>query len=252
MINVCERTWAVAICLGALAISSCKDEPAQARVAPPSAGSETSSGFRVAEQGKATFLIDAPLEKIKGQSEKLRGNLSIDAANLAKTTGEVDVDLASLTTLTFDDPGKNASQTEHTHNWLEIGNDVDAKHREENRWARFTVRSIEQVSSPKLADAPEKAGERSVSLTAQGDLWLHGVSTPKTVKLSATFQGPPAAPTGVHVVTAEPLAVSLQAHDVKPRDVAGKFLNGALEKIGQKIEDNVQISLDFTAAPAKP
>jgi len=34
---------------------------------------------------------------------------------------------------------------------------------------------------------------------------------------------------------------------VKPRDLAGKFLAGALEKIGQKIDDSVEISLDLTA-----
>jgi polyisoprenoid-binding protein YceI len=248
-----ERAWPVGLLLGLVGTAGCKDDAAQARVAPPApsaaaAVAEASSGFRIAEQGAATFLIDAPLEKIKGKSGKLRGNLAIDPADLDKTKGEVDFDLADLVTQTFDDASENKSQTEHAHNWLEIGNDVEAQRREENRWARFTVRSVDQLSAPRVAEAPEKDGARSVNFTAQGDLWLHGVSAPKTVKLIATFQGPPSAPAQLHVVTAEPLVISLKAHDVKPRDVAGKFLSGALEQIGKKIDDAVQISLDFTAA----
>lgn len=252
-----DRVWAAGLFLGLVAATDCKDDAAQARVAPPApsaaaAASESGSGFRVADQGTATFVIDAPLEKIKGRSSKLRGNLAVDPADLGKTKGEVDVDLGDLATQTFDDASKNASQTEHSHNWLEIGSDVDPKRREENRWARFTLRSVDQLSAPHLADAPEQGGERSVNFTAQGDLWLHGVSAAKTVKLVATFHGPAAGPTQVRVVTAEPLVVSLKEHDVKPRDVAGKFLAGALEQVGQKIDDAVQISLDFVAAAPKP
>ena len=158
--------------------------------------------------------------------------------------------LMDLVTETFDDAGKNSTQTGHAHNWMEIGDDVEPERREENRFARFTVRTIDDVSS-KVADAPEKNGERMVTVTARGDLWLHGVSTPKTIKLGAAFQGPPSAPTGLHIVTAEPLKLSLKEHDIKPRDLAGKFLNGALEKVGKKIDDEVQISLDLTARNAK-
>jgi len=234
---------------------ACKDESAVQRVAPPmaSASQPAAAGalrFEVAEKGTATFLIDAPLEKIKGHSSKLRGEISVDPSNLMTTRGEVDVDLMDLVTETFDDASKNTAQTGHAHNWLEIGDDVEPKRREENRFARFTIRSVDEVSA-KLVEAAEKNGERTVTVTAQGDIWVHGVSTPTMVKLVAMFQGPPNAPTGLHVTTAEPLKVSLKLHDVKPRDVAGKFLNGALEKVGKKIDDTVQISLDLTAPKAK-
>jgi polyisoprenoid-binding protein YceI len=239
----------------AIAVLGCKDEQAAQRVAPPSASASQPAAagatrFAVAEQGKASFLIDAPLEKIKGRSGKLRGEITVDPTDLMTTRGEVDVDLMDLVTETFDDADKNKTQTGHAHNWMEIGDDVEPKRREENRFARFTIKSIENISS-KLADAPEKNGERTVMVTARGDLWAHGVSSPKAIKLSAAFQGPPAAPTGIHLTTAEPLPLSLKEHDIKPRDVAGKFLNGALEKVGKKIDDTVQISLDVTARSSK-
>src|SRR4051812_34295695 len=177
----------------------CKDEAAAERVAPPmaSASRPASAGavrFVVVASGSANFLIDAPLEKIKGHSGKVRGEITLDPMDLMTTRGEVDVDLMDLVTETFDDAGKNATQTGHARNWMEIGDDVEAKRREENRFARFTIKSIDNVSS-KLADAPDKSGERTVMVTARGDLWAHGVSSPKAVKLSATFQGPPGAPT---------------------------------------------------------
>jgi polyisoprenoid-binding protein YceI len=226
-------------------IAGCSKDPAAsgaARTAPSAAGAASAGQKRLeVSNGTATFLIDAPLEKIKGRSTKVRGNLDIDPQNLKASKGQIELDLDDLKTETFADDGKNKAQTEHSKNWLEIGPDVDAKHREENRWARFTIKSIEETSAAKAADGTP------VTMKASGDLWLHGVSSPKTVTATVTIVGPSDAPTSVHVVTSQPLRVSLKEHDVKPRDLAGKFLAGALEKIGQKIDDDVQISLDLTA-----
>src|SRR5258706_6206708 len=166
-----------------LGVVACKDEPAAQRVAPPVAASPPASAtalkFTVAEKGTASFLIDAPLEKIKGRSSRLRGEITVDPADLKTTRGEVDVDLADLVTETFDDASKNTTQTGHAHNWMEIGDDVEPKRREENRYARFNIQGIDDVSS-KLVDAPDESGERTVTVTAPGDLLLHGGSAPKT------------------------------------------------------------------------
>jgi len=237
------------------------EDPAPARVAPPTSASPaassavvatTSKPFVVADAASATFLIDAPLEKIKGTATSFRGTLDIDPAKLSATRGQIDVDLKTLKTSTFDDAGKNETQTGHTHNWLELGNDVDAKQRAENQWARFTIRSVKSAGAESITQVKEADGARTVEVTAEGDLWLHGVSVPKTVRLSVAFRGAPEAPTTVQIKTLEPIAVSLKGHDVKPRDIAGKFLQGTLEKVGQKIDDKVQISLDFSATPKKP
>lgn len=238
------------------------EDPAPARVAPPTISSAspasstaatttTTKTYAVADEGSATFLIDAPLEKIKGKVMAFRGNLEIDPAKLSATRGQIDVDLKTLKTNTFDDAGKNEKQTEHAQNWFELGNDVEAKQRGENQWARFTIRSIKSSESDSVAQIKEAGGFRTVEITAEGDLWLHGVSVAKTVKLAVSFVGAPDAPTSIQIKTAAPIDVSLKAHDVKPRDIAGKFLQGSLEKIGQKIDDKVQVSLDFSASPKK-
>lgn len=249
----------VAIASPTLLLGACKDDPpAPTRAAPPgevsSAPVATSAvqNFSVAENGKASFLIDAPLEKIKGRSGKLRGNLQLSLSDIKATRGQIQVDLSDLKTETFNDPSKDSKQTEHAHNWLQLGADVPEKERSENRWVRFSIRSISSSSTARIEDAPEKDGKRSVSIVAEGDVWLHGVSAPKTVRLAVEFQGPPTAPTSIHVVGAEPIVISLKQHDIKPRDVAGKFLDGAMEKVGKKIDDSVQVSIDFTATPSKP
>jgi polyisoprenoid-binding protein YceI len=220
-----------------------KDKASGMTRSDPSAASSATAGQKrlTISNGSATFMIDAPLEKIKGRSGKVRGSLDIDPGNLKMSKGQIEVDLDDLATNTFDDAEKDKSQTDHTRNWLEIGKDVEAKRREENRWARFTIKSIEETSAPKAA------GGTPVTVKATGDFWLHGVSSPKTVMATVTFSGPPDAPTLARVVTAQPVRISLKEHDVKPRDLAGKFLAGALEKIGQKIDDSVEISLDLTA-----
>jgi polyisoprenoid-binding protein YceI len=236
-------------CLAVAALAACskdKSEPTE-RVAPtPSAAASATSGQKklATISGTATFLIDAPLEKIKGKSTQARGYLNVDPRDLKATRGQIEFDLEDLKTETFQDDAKNKAQTGHAKNWFEIGPDVDAKVREENRWARFTLKSIDPISATELAKA---ANGTPVPVRATGDLWLHGVTSAKTIAATATFDGPPDAPTSVHIVTTEPLTVSLKQHDIKPRDLTGRFLAGALEKIGQKIDDTVQISLDLTA-----
>lgn len=241
------------------------EDPAPARVAPPTqasvvaaaapagapAAASASKAYAVAEAGSATFLIDAPLEKIKGKATTYRGSIEIDPAKLSATRGQIDVDLKTLKTNTFDDAEKNAKQTEHAQNWFELGNDVDAKQRGENQWARFTIKSVKLTGPEKVADLKEADGARTAEITAEGELWLHGASVAKTVKLSVSFKGPADAPTSVQIKTLEAFPVSLKEHGVMPRDIAGKFLQGTLEKIGQKIDDKVQVSLEFSAEPKK-
>ncbi len=243
--------------LAALWLSACDKKesaptPATERVPPPSAPQEEpkQEGVRTLKVEKvatASFLIDAPLEKIKGASTEARGALHLDVNDLAKTTGGVDIDLSTLKTVTFDDEGKDKKQTEHALNWLSLGSDIEAKQREENRWARFSIKKISVEGPSALAQVPETDGKRTVSALAEGEFWLHGVSANKKIRLQVEFTGPPEAPTSVRVSTIEPLSLSLKEHDVKPRDIAGKFLQGALEKTGEKIVDEVQISLELTA-----
>ena len=252
--NLARCVPAVSLLAISILVGCSKDKDPR-RAAAPAASAMPASGpaegqvrLVLAPGSAAEFLIDAPLEKIKGWSARVSGTIDLDPQNIKASKASFEVDLDDFKTETFTDAAKNAGQTEHMKNWLEIGPDVDSKLREENRRARFAPKSIDQVSANKLADVPSGTGQRTINIKASGDLTLHGVSSPKTVDLVITFVGPPEAPALAHIVTAQPLKISLKEHDVKPRDLAGKFLAGALEKVGQKIDDTVQISLDLKAS----
>jgi polyisoprenoid-binding protein YceI len=196
---------------------------------------------------RASFLIDAPLEKIRGWTGGVEGTIDLDSMFLNMSKGSFTIDLDTFKTETFDDEAKNASQTEHMKNWLEIGPDVDDKLRDRNRIARFTITSIVESSVNNVEKVPSRDQQRNVTMKVNGNLLLHGISSPKTVDLILSFIGNPEDLGFLRIATLHPFTISLKEHDIKPRDLAGKFLAGALEKVGQKIDDTVQISLEFTA-----
>lgn len=67
-------------------------------------------------KGKSTFLIPAPLEKIKGIAEDTKGTIFLDIEDLNRSRGEVFFKLSTLKTQTFSDPGKNETQSQHARN----------------------------------------------------------------------------------------------------------------------------------------
>jgi polyisoprenoid-binding protein YceI len=201
--------------------------------------------------GKGSFLIDAPLEKIKGSSDEVRGRLDVNVKDLAKSTGEIDVRLSTLKTATFDDKDKNVAQTEHARNWMEVGNDSAADTRMKYEWAALAITSIEATPAA-LADAKEDNGARTVKAKVSGDLTIHGVTSKKTVAVTVTFKGPADAPTEIDLKTDETMPVSMKEHGIMPRDKVGGLLNGALDRIGKKIDDKVQVSFEAVTKATMP
>ncbi len=256
------RTAALLLVLPALVLSAgCekKTDNAIKETAPPTAASAkpveaASVRFLVQPAGKVSILIDAPLEKIKGETNVLGGTLDVNPMDLMKATGEVTADLSVFTTTTFGDKSKDEQQTEHARNWFELGEKVSEQARADYKLARFSLKKVTKAEPAKLADAKDEGGKRKVRITAEGTIRVHGREAPKTITLDVTFTGPADAPNGIQFATVEPVPVSLSEHDVKPRDNVGSFLNGALEKVGKKIDDKVQVTIggEAMAAPAKP
>jgi polyisoprenoid-binding protein YceI len=260
-----QRGWCLGIVL-VVAASGCSKEATTAKkeaweempaksspAAPPKGSMEMATPPPAAghsrmtfSSGKGTFLIDAPLEKIKGRSEETDGVLDVDVNDLGKTRGELGFRMASLKTETFGDKDKDESQTEHARNWMEVGHDSSPEKRKQFEWAKFVIKSLEATPA-KLAEVPEANGVRTLKVKATGEFTLHGVSSSKTVPVTVTFKGPADAPTEVMLKSDEALSISLKEHGVMPRDKVGSFLNGALERIGKKIDDKVQVMFEATA-----
>jgi len=234
-----------------------KTETSLKETAPPPAVSAkpveaASVRFAVQPAGKASILIDAPLEKIKGETNVLGGTLDVNPMDLTKATGEVTADLSVFSTTTFGDKSKDEKQTEHARNWFELGEKVSDQARADYKLARFLLKKVTKAEPAKLADAKDEGGKRKVRITAEGTIRVHGREAPKTITLDVTFTGPADAPNGLQFATVEPVLVSLSEHDVKPRDNVGAFLNGALEQVGKKIDDKVQVTVGGEAMATKP
>jgi polyisoprenoid-binding protein YceI len=201
--------------------------------------------------GKGTFVIDAPLEKIKGISDEVRGHVDVNPKDLTTSRGVLMVRMSTLKTSTFGDMGKDAAQTDHARNWMEVGNDSPASARMKYEWASFTIASLEATPAA-LADAKDDNGARTIKARVVGDLTLHGVTSHKTVPLTITFKGTADAPTEISLKTDEAFPISMKEHAVMPRDKVGGFLNGALERIGKKIDDKVAVSFEANLKATMP
>jgi len=241
-----------------LSLAACdekKDAPPAMPAATPAVSAKPAAAMPAPATGttlavkkaKGTFLIDAPLEKIKGTSEEGKGELSLDPMDLTKSRGEVSIKLTALHTQTFGDKSKDDSQTDHARNWMEVGPESSAESKAKYEFALLTIKSVETPST-KLADIKEEGGVRTFKAKVVGDLWVHGVTSAKTIPVTVMVRGPVDAPTEITVKTDEPMMVSMKEHGIAPHDKLGGFLAGALEKIGKKIDDKVQVSFEATAS----
>ncbi len=234
----------------AAAASGAASHDAGAAVAAKEAAPAGSIPFAVA-MGKSSFLIDAPLEKIKGMTDEVRGQVHVVPKNLAASRGEIMVRVSTLKTSTFGEMEKDAAQTEHARNWMEVGLESAAESRMKYEWATLSLTSVD-AKPASLAEAQEEGGARTVKATVSGDFKLHGITSKKSVPVTVTFKGPADAPSDIVIKTDTPMAVSLKEHDVKPRDKVGSFLNGALDRIGKKIDDKVQVTFEATGKATMP
>lgn len=199
--------------------------------------------YNVLEDSSATFLVDAPLEKIKGRYARVGGWVKVDVRDLTTAHGELRVDLSSLSTHTFPQAHRNSQQTDHALQWMEVAAGAGKAAKRGFRKARFRIQGIERAE-PAVAStqAPTRAAVR-------WQLQLHGVGVDKTVGVIATFAGA-RGPVEMGIRTESPLVVSMVEHDIKPRDELGKLMTNLLAELGQKVVDDVQVSLDLKLALA--
>lgn len=213
--------------------------------------------FVVEADGKATIDMPAPNEHIKASAQGASGVIFVDPANLAATRGEVRIDLTTLKTATFGDAKKDATQTEHALNWLEVGTLVTPEEREKYRSIVFSIQSVEGLSATDLAKvAPTKDGAddvRTVTAKVKGEVLLHGKKSPRDADVSVAFRSPTGAPADkparVDVKTVTPFKITLADHDVKPRDNVGKIAQSAFHLLGTKVAEHADVSIELIAKP---
>lgn len=274
-----HRSAALVVILFLGACSKHKDDaPTPVRTAPWRASPAASASPRASQvvkyeiepRGRARFELKARDATPRGELRVARGELEVDLLDLDKTRGSVEMDLASVSIDGDGDAGMDVQQSQQAQAWLDVGQDRPEAARERVRWAKFTIRSIDHPSAsaanegrilkkgalPILADAGD-AGDaprevRSVDLVATGDLELHGFRVTRSVKLRALFEyAAPAVvgarPRKILIQTRSPFVVTLQMHDIKPRDSAGVFLAEGMKLLGSKVGTDARVSLDLAA-----
>jgi hypothetical protein len=254
------------VAIGALWIALGRKQEPPVPIAPvastlaASQGTAKSVKFTIEPSGATSIDMPAPKEHIKATTEASAGSIDVDLANLANTRGEVKIDLTTLSTHTFGNDD-DVSQTKHARTWLEVGDAASAEDREKNRWVVYAIRAIDAVAPSadvtKITPAKEGGEDvRVVTLTAKGDLLLHGH---KVEDRAATIEArlhypsgaaPESKPTRIEIKSKEPLRITLAEHDVKPRDTFGKLAKGSLGLLGTKVADVADVTLDLKAIPA--
>ena len=276
----CSRTlcfWLV--CAAACACS--KNEPAKPKRTEPWPAREQPEAaperavvtrFGIDAKTVVSFELKGAKKTERGSFRVARGELEVDLLDLARTRGSVDVDVASAL-MEDEDPEQARENTRRAQSWLGVGSSRPEAERERLRWATFTLRKIEKLSTeaahegqlvkPAATDsgnAPDidgssEAGEtRAVTFTAHGQLLLHGFRVDQTVELKTLFwyaapATPGARPERLVIQTRSPFVVSLRAHDVKPRDESGVFIAQDAKLLGREVGTLAQLRLDLSARP---
>lgn len=261
-------SWTVMVLAAALALglSGCEDKPSgrlapvSSSLAPARPASEASQKFEVEQKSsQVDFLMAAPIERIHGKApESASGELNVDLSDITKSNGLIKVDLDKLALYhsrrddekgKFGEEDKNENQNKHMRTWFQISDDAPKEMREQNRYVEFKLDKVDSASAKNVLAM--KGSERKITATVSGDFRLHGRKVKKTAKLELTFKFDGKMPVSVHVKTAEPVDVSLEAHDIKPRETFEKLASKTLGALGQKVAKTAPVSLEFDAKLAK-
>jgi hypothetical protein len=230
--------------------------PAGQGVAPPSTVVPGAWRFSVDPGGVARVDMPGLKEDIQGDASGARGWLDVVSADLTRSRGQVEFDLATFATHTFHSD-KDMTQTEHARTWLEVK--VGDQQNEAMRWATFVIRSVEVPGAASLTAAPvaQEGGDdvRTVRMKLHGDLRIHGHALPQDAAVDVAFRfahgAPGSAPARrVEVRSTEPMRLALKDYDVRPRDPAGQLVAWTTQLVS-KVAETADVTVEFGASPAR-
>lgn len=239
----CKKETPVALAESASALSAALPPPSAKVVA-----------YDVDPASKTSIDMPGVKEHITADTDGAAGKLDVDLMNLANTRGEVKVDLTTLKTHTFKDD-RDASQSAHARNWLQVGDVATADEKKANQYAVFAIQTVTNISAADVSKvaATKDAGEdvRTITATVHGEFLVHGHKATKDVPVEARFHYPAGAPadskpTKIDIKSTSPLRVTLKEHDVHPRDGFGKVAEWTTSLIS-KVAETADVTLDIHA-----
>ena len=198
------------------------------------------------------FELPARRGTPRGRVRDARGTLSVDFSDLTRSRGSLEIDLASLELRADSSTAADAESTARALSWLELGAEVAPDLRETGRFATFKLRGLSSSATPRSAG--NRPGGRRSEWSVEGDLSLHGVRAPETVEISLDLGEEPDAQSQEFVIRSrKPLVVSLNTHDIRPRDARGSALPREASLLGDSVgrEARVTFELVFARAAAR-
>lgn len=170
------------------------------------------------------FVSKAPLETIEGVTSRIEGNLDVDLANPTGSTGQFEVDMATLKTGIDMRDQHLRERFVHTDSFPK---------------ATFRLTKITKLQPSALADG------QPASVEAQGDLTIHGVTKPVTATGTVTYMKE-------SDDTKARLPGDLIHVDVNFPILLSEFNIERPKMLFLKLSDNVAISVDVFASTKPP
>lgn len=265
--------WSVCLC----ASFGCKSEPeapaptepwpardAAQEPAADAADFRAEARYELATGSIVRVQLPAKEAKPQGTFRSVRGLLTLDLLDLARSKGTLEVDLGSV----LMEAGSAQLEQEYTSTalrWMHLGAERPLAELERIRFARFVVGSIENPSSAAAhlgrrlpgssrgsTDIFDEAFEerRRVTATVLGELEVNGIRIQRKVPVRVDLHYPAPAtvglePTRITIDSVRPLRVPLAEHEIQPRDAKGRLSSAELELLGQSVGKNAELSFQL-------
>jgi hypothetical protein len=253
--------WLAAVVLGLTALH-CRRAPKKPdRTAPWLASASPSASAAPElrrlhyglERGDISFELPARHATPRGKLAHPRGDLDVDLDDLSHTTGSVAFDLRELVITRSGDETDEAN-TARALAWLELGHGVSVEKRDLAANANFLISSLDAghlIAAPN-GDRRLRRRELESHWTVRGELSLHGVRAPVTAEVNLTLvpgPDPAAAPAELVIRSRRPLVVSLNTHDIRPRDERGVPVAKELALLGDNVGTEAKVSFELVFVP---
>jgi hypothetical protein len=250
-----------ALALG-LALVQCRHAPKKPdRTAPwPASASPSASAAPLLrrlhyglERGDISFELPARHASPRGKLAHPRGELDVELDDLSHTTGSVAVDLRELV-VTRAGGEPDTTNTARALAWLELGHEVAVEKRDLAANANFLISSLDAghlVAAPN-GDRRVPRRELESRWTVRGELSLHGVRAPVTAEVNLSLvpgPDPAAPPVELLIRSRRPLVVSLDTHEIRPRDERGVPVAKDLALLGDDVGTEAKVSFELVFVP---
>ncbi len=221
--------------------------------------------YELTSKSEVTFEIPGRRRMVSGRVRVLEGKLTVDLANLQRTRGFFAFDVASIVLAPLTDAGSSRYDSALAHNWLDVGASRPEPERERLRWARFEITEVTDLSAPSaslgkeltptgsalssgtVAEGSVPTKQRSVLARVVGFLNLHArqvaaASSVQTVFSFRNAEDTAAAPDTIEIRSTRPFLVSLDAHDIEPRDSLGRSRSPHDDPLAGELGNLAQVS----------